>query len=60
MSSQNGPAVPLSQSNPTRILYIEDDRDLAALVRLRLGKAGYTVDIAHDGAEGLAKYNTGS
>lgn len=50
----------MSQSKPIRILYIEDDRDLAALVRLRLGKAGYTVDIAHDGAEGLAKCDAGS
>ena len=50
----------MSQSKPIRILYIEDDHDLAALVRLRLGKAGYLVDIAHDGAEGLTKCTTNS
>ena len=51
---------PMSQSKPTRILYIEDDRDLAALVSFRLSKAGYVVDIAHNGAEGIAKFDSGS
>ncbi|MEJ2067472.1 MAG: PAS domain S-box protein [Deltaproteobacteria bacterium] len=39
---------------------MEDDPGLARLVQKRLGKAGYTVDIATDGEEGLAKYQTGS
>jgi diguanylate cyclase (GGDEF)-like protein/PAS domain S-box-containing protein len=43
-----------------RILYIEDDPGLARLVQKRLGRVGYTVDIAADGEEGLAKYNGGS
>lgn len=36
------------------ILYIEDDQDLAALVRSRLSGMGYRVDIAHDGQQGFA------
>ena len=50
----------MAQSARIRILYIEDDPGLARLVQKRLGKAGYTVDIATDGEEGLAKYQTGS
>ena len=36
-----------------RILIVEDDRDLAGQVAHALEAAGYTVDIAHDGEEGL-------
>jgi PAS domain S-box-containing protein len=50
----------MAQSEPIRILYIEDDPGLARLVQKRLGKKGYTVDIASDGEEGLAKYQAGS
>jgi PAS domain S-box-containing protein len=50
----------MAQSAPIRILYIEDDPGLARLVQKRLGKRGYTVDIASDGEEGLAKYQAGS
>jgi PAS domain S-box-containing protein/putative nucleotidyltransferase with HDIG domain len=50
----------MAQSNPIRILYIEDDPGLARLVQKRLGRAGYTVDIASDGAEGIAKYEADS
>jgi PAS domain S-box-containing protein/putative nucleotidyltransferase with HDIG domain len=50
----------MAQSEPIRILYIEDDPGLARLVQKRLGKKGYTVDIASDGEEGLAKYKAGS
>ncbi len=42
-----------------RILYIEDSAPQAKLIKLRLEEAGYTVDIASDGAEGIAKYNSG-
>ena len=48
------------QSEPIRILYIEDDPGLARLVQKRLGKAGYTVDIASDGEAGIAKYHADS
>jgi PAS domain S-box-containing protein/putative nucleotidyltransferase with HDIG domain len=46
----------MTQSESIRILYIEDDPGLARLVQKRLGTVGYTVDIASDGEEGLAKY----
>ena len=50
----------MSRSDPPRILYVEDDRGLARLVQKRLGRAGYAVDIAHDGEAGLAMYAAGS
>jgi len=50
----------MATSKPIRILYIEDDPGLARLMQKRLGKAGYTVDIASDGAEGIAKYDADS
>jgi len=50
----------MAQSEPIRILYIEDDPGLARLVQKRLGKKGYTVDIASDAEEGIAKYQAGS
>jgi PAS domain S-box-containing protein/putative nucleotidyltransferase with HDIG domain len=50
----------MAQSDPMRILYVEDDPGLARLVQKRLGKVGYTVDIASDGEEGLAKYQANS
>ena len=37
-----------------RILIIEDDRDIAELVRRYLEKAGFTVDVHASGREGLA------
>ena len=43
-----------------RILYMEDNAGLARLFQKRLRNAGYTVDIAHDGGEGLAMYAEGS
>lgn len=36
-----------------RILVVEDERDLAAIVKQGLEEAGYAVDVAHDGEEGL-------
>jgi signal transduction histidine kinase len=50
----------MCESGPIRILYIEDDRDLAALVQAQLRQAGYLVDLAYDGEEGLAKCAAGS
>src|SRR5437763_5098605 len=44
-----------SQAAPTRdILVIEDDPDVADVLRLALQGEGYTVDVAADGAEGLS------
>lgn len=36
-----------------RILIIEDDKDLAELMKFRLEKENFTVDVRHDGADGL-------
>jgi DNA-binding response OmpR family regulator len=42
-------------STPRKILVIEDDREIAALVELHLRDSGYEVHLAHDGRRGLAK-----
>ena len=47
----------MTESEPIRVLYMEDDRGLARLFQRRLERAGYAVDLAYDGAEGLAKYD---
>ncbi|MDH4101728.1 MAG: response regulator transcription factor [Nitrospirota bacterium] len=36
-----------------RILVVEDEKDLAAIVKQGLEEEGYVVDVAHDGEEGL-------
>ena len=41
-----------------RILYIEDDAGLARLTQRKLDRAGYSIDIVHDGDEGLTKLHT--
>ena len=38
---------------------VEDERELAATLRRGLSAEGYTVDLAHDGREGLWKARTG-
>jgi two-component system sensor histidine kinase/response regulator len=43
-----------------RILYMEDDPGAARLIQRRLGLAGYAVDIAHDGEEGLTMCASGA
>lgn len=40
----------------THILYMEDDPGLARLLQKRLRRAGYEVDVAPDGEQGLAQY----
>jgi DNA-binding response OmpR family regulator len=50
----------MAQSEPLRILYIEDDPGLARLVQKRLQRVGYVVDIASDGEEGIKKYEADS
>jgi DNA-binding response OmpR family regulator len=39
---------------PRRILIVEDNRDIAELVRLHLANCADEVDVAHDGQRGLA------
>ncbi len=36
-----------------RILLVEDEKDLAAIIKQGLEEEGYIVDVAHDGEEGL-------
>lgn len=50
----------MSKPKPVRILYMEDDVGLARLLQKKLRRAGYIVDLAYDGAEGLAKYEAGA
>lgn len=44
---------------PRRILVVEDDVKTAASIRLYLDQAGFAVDVAHDGAAGLARARAG-
>lgn len=46
-------------AKPVHILYMEDDEGLARLTQKRLSRAGYMVDLASNGAEGLAMYEAG-
>ncbi|MGO9570227.1 MAG: sigma 54-interacting transcriptional regulator [Desulfomonilaceae bacterium] len=43
-----------------RVLYMEDDRGLALLMQRKLKPSGYLVDLATDGAEGLAMCERGT
>lgn len=43
-----------------RVLYMEDDVGLARLLQRRLTRAGYHVDIAPDGDQGLSMYESAS
>jgi signal transduction histidine kinase/ActR/RegA family two-component response regulator len=47
----------MPHGDPARILYIEDDPGLARLFQRRLESAGYRVDVAGDGDEGLRLYD---
>jgi DNA-binding response OmpR family regulator len=44
---------------PQRILIVEDNKDLAALLGMHLRDLSYSVDIAGDGLDGLAKAESG-
>ena len=46
----------MGKSESIRILYMEDDLGLARLVQKKMKRAGYIVDIAKDGQEGLSMY----
>lgn len=41
-----------------KILIIEDDKDLAALLKMSLKKELFTVDVSHNGKEGLFAFGT--
>jgi signal transduction histidine kinase/DNA-binding response OmpR family regulator len=48
------------ETKSIHILYMEDDLGLARLLQKNLERNGYTVDLAPDGATGLAMYETGA
>lgn len=50
----------MNESEPIRILCMEDDPGAARLVQKVLERAGYVVDIACNGLEGLEMHKTGS
>jgi PAS domain S-box-containing protein len=50
----------MPESEPLRILYMEDDPGLGRLFQRRLGRAGYVVDVAPNGKDGVAMYDQGS
>ncbi|MDO9529707.1 MAG: PAS domain S-box protein [Syntrophales bacterium] len=47
-------------SKPAHILLMEDNATLARFLQQKLEGDGYVVDVAYDGEEGLAMYETGS
>lgn len=47
----------MSGQKPVRILYMEDDSGLAKLFRKEMGRAGYQVDLARDGLEGMKMFD---
>ncbi|MBI5248504.1 MAG: sigma 54-interacting transcriptional regulator [Desulfomonile tiedjei] len=50
----------MQSATPHRVLYMEDDKGLAILMRRKLERCGYKVDLAYDGAEGLTMCESGS
>jgi DNA-binding response OmpR family regulator len=51
--AERGPAAPRGKG--ARVLVIEDDVSLGALVARALGTSGYDVEVATDGLDGLTK-----
>jgi diguanylate cyclase (GGDEF)-like protein/PAS domain S-box-containing protein len=49
----------MTNASTLRILYMEDDPGLARLVQKRLRRAGYPVDVAEDGQQGVEQYEAG-
>lgn len=50
MTGKNG-----TEGRPRRVLFVEDDRDIASLVELHLAEEGCEVTLAYDGTEGLSR-----
>ena len=50
----------MKTDRPIRILCMEDDQDIAILLRRKLEQSGYDVDFASNGNEGLKMYDTGN
>ena len=45
----------MEQMSKPHIIIVEDERDMAELITMRLKKEGYNVEAVHDGLEGLRK-----
>ncbi|MGE0215300.1 response regulator transcription factor [Mycolicibacterium sp.] len=45
-----------ADGSPIRVLLVDDERALTNLVRMALQYEGWEIDVAHDAAEALAKY----
>lgn len=45
----------MTDANPTRILYIDDDPGVGRLVQKHLARYGYVVETAHCGADGMRR-----
>jgi Response regulators consisting of a CheY-like receiver domain and a winged-helix DNA-binding domain len=48
-----------TQNEPKKILIVEDERNIAQLLAFNMLQAGYSYDVAADGAEGLRRALTG-
>jgi DNA-binding response OmpR family regulator len=46
---------PSSEPRPSRVLVVEDERDLARMVAAYLERAGHVVHVTHDGREAVAR-----
>jgi two-component system, sensor histidine kinase and response regulator len=57
MTVNNSQSIENTARSTIHILYMEDEPGLARLFQRRMEMAGYQVDIAHDGQEGLTMYN---
>lgn len=49
----------MPETRTIRVLCMEDEPGVAELMRKRLARAGYEVELAHDGQEGLAMHAAG-
>ena len=49
----------MTEPSTIRILYMEDDPGLARLVQKKLKRAGFSVDVAEDGQQGVEQYLAG-
>lgn len=50
----------MSNTQPVRVLYMEDDGGAARLFQKKLERLGYVIDLAGNGEEGLAMYQSGA
>ena len=55
LGSNQQPSASSSPTNRTRVLVIDDDRELCSLIRDYLEPLGYAVSAAHNGPDGLAQ-----